>query len=160
VATTHSRTSALSATTTVLHKVVTSSSSAFSFSPQMEGTNAASKPAPSSETVTVVATSSAGKATFVHAQVNLLQLKQTLRSRYEGRCATTKSGRKCQSWNADTPHKPKYRPQPHDHNFCREFLYYDRAPWCYTLDPEKRWEYCDPSTCKRMLKCCSLRFVC
>ena len=37
---------------------------------------------------------------------------------YEGKVATTISGKECQKWSEHTPHKVNY-PDVGDHNFCR-----------------------------------------
>jgi len=57
-------------------------------------------------------------------------------------CNTTKSGYTCQRWDAFSPHYPKYKPDPKNHNYCRS-PDNDPKPWCYTTDPNKRWEHCD-----------------
>ena len=74
---------------------------------------------------------------------------------YQGQASTTKSGLQCQPWVSDTPHKPsasiwqlRFRLIT-EANFCR-----NPAPklrkqvWCYTMDPTKRWEYCDVPHCE------------
>ncbi|XP_066275110.1 plasminogen-like [Branchiostoma lanceolatum] len=68
---------------------------------------------------------------------------------YRGRVAVTKSGRTCQRWDSTSPHKPSaWAPDGTDHNFCRNPSdKYQSAPWCYTTDPAKRWEYCDIAGC-------------
>ena len=34
-------------------------------------------------------------------------------------------------------------------NYCRNFMDCadETSPWCYTTDPETRWDYCDVKTC-------------
>ena len=70
---------------------------------------------------------------------------------YLGRNTVTVSGRTCQFWNAQTPHKhtmntkEKFRGDGTVEaamNYCRDpdnkgFL------WCYTTDPNVRWEGCN-----------------
>merc|ERR1712179_482006 len=34
-----------------------------------------------------------------------------------------------------------------DHNYCRNPDNEDEGPWCYTTDPNKRWEFCDVPLC-------------
>jgi len=62
---------------------------------------------------------------------------------YTGRKSTTRSGKQCQPWNSNTPHIPKYRPNPKNHNFCRNPDGDANGPWCYTTDPSTRFEYCN-----------------
>ena len=62
---------------------------------------------------------------------------------YNGTLATTISGRQCQRWDAVTPHKPKYRPAWTNHNYCRNPNgIAGGGPFCYTADPNKRFEFC------------------
>ena len=62
---------------------------------------------------------------------------------YTGIQNKTRSGRTCQKWNTKSPHWHNSSIQSQDHNFCRNP---DNSGtiWCYTTDPNKRWEYCDP----------------
>merc|ERR1719334_3127543 len=67
---------------------------------------------------------------------------------YRGFKKTTISGRKCQNWASQDPHKPCSRCTPTSDddpilqsNYCRNPD--DSAePWCYTMDRNERWEYC------------------
>ena len=40
-----------------------------------------------------------------------------------------------------------YRPCLEGHNYCRNPEGRGARPWCYTTDPNKRWEYCTVSMC-------------
>lgn len=66
-------------------------------------------------------------------------------SDYTGTLSTTENGKTCQLWSlSDAPstaHLGK-------HNFCRNPAENpgDR-PWCYTTDPNTRWEYCNTPGC-------------
>ena len=67
---------------------------------------------------------------------------------YRGHIAMTTTGRICQKWSSQTPHTHPRTPERHpfaglgDHNYCRNPIL-DPRPWCYTVDFEERWEYCD-----------------
>jgi len=83
-------------------------------------------------------------------------------SDYRGEIATTASGRKCQSWDSDEPHKRNFfknikgdklniREDAGLHkNFCRNPSGHGTA-WCYTMDTKKTWENCDIPRCS---ECC------
>ena len=58
---------------------------------------------------------------------------------YAGTRTKTKSGLTCQKWSEQYPHKHD-RPA-WEHNYCRNPDSED-GPWCYTTDPDVRWEYC------------------
>ncbi|XP_071957058.1 uncharacterized protein [Antedon mediterranea] len=87
---------------------------------------------------------------------------------YFGTLSVTRSGYTCQMWSEKTPHKPvkKYRGYVSangnpplfpthfgEHNYCRTLgnappvnpsqSSNREGPWCYTTDPQRRWEYCD-----------------
>ncbi|CAM9358488.1 unnamed protein product [Lampetra fluviatilis] len=71
---------------------------------------------------------------------------------YRGQAKMTKSGRSCQRWDATHPHDPRYRPQLYpdkelEENFCRNADEDDGGPWCYTTDPELRFESCNIKQC-------------
>ncbi|XP_024408004.2 plasminogen [Desmodus rotundus] len=70
---------------------------------------------------------------------------------YKGKTAKTMSGLECQAWDSQTPHAHGYFPSKFpnknlDMNYCRNP---DREPrpWCFTMDPNKRWEFCDIPRC-------------
>jgi len=78
---------------------------------------------------------------------------------YAGKVYTSKSGKTCQRWIAQTPHEhffwnPKQkdvRNYPDDSveeadNFCRN-PDGEPMPYCYTMDPTTRWEHCDIPKC-------------
>ena len=73
------------------------------------------------------------------------------------------SGIACQRWDSNTPHAPntKYlEPNLHpsndvslSENYCRNFIPDEPegiAPWCYTMDPNKKWDYCEVPFCRGM----------
>lgn len=69
-------------------------------------------------------------------------------SGYRGRQTKTRSGKTCQRWDAQSPHKhsrtsSKYPRAGLWGNVCRNPDNV-KTIWCYTTDSKKRWEYCDP----------------
>jgi len=84
-------------------------------------------------------------------------------SEYRGAISRTVSGRTCQRWDSEQPHTHSYK--NHDFsvstlalvaNFCRNPDPWDSSgPWCYTVDPYVRWEYCDVPYCGKF--CFSFR---
>uniref|UniRef100_S4RIK4 Kringle domain-containing protein n=1 Tax=Petromyzon marinus TaxID=7757 RepID=S4RIK4_PETMA len=97
---------------------------------------------------------------------------------YRGTVSKTTSGRQCQFWSTNKPHRPKYLPfsrcewtnarqhlsvmlsashhfTPWTHpelgledNFCRNPDHGVSGPWCYTTDPAQRWEVCSVPACR------------
>ncbi|XP_048734636.2 uncharacterized protein LOC125650402 [Ostrea edulis] len=65
-------------------------------------------------------------------------------SDYAGTWNKTKSGKSCQAWSSQNPHKHGFTHLPKNH--CRNP---DGEPhtWCYTTDPKTRWEFCDLPQC-------------
>jgi hypothetical protein len=63
------------------------------------------------------------------------------------------TGKTCQAWDSQTPHKHGNSPAKKptfglEGNLCRNPDDSDTI-WCYTTDPNKRWEYCDPINAER-----------
>jgi len=80
-----------------------------------------------------------------------------------GTLSTTVSGRMCQAWSSDTPHVPNTAAlndtnypdgsRAAAQNYCRNPDGDAVTVWCYTVDPNTRWEYCDvPLCCKYLAK--------
>jgi len=65
---------------------------------------------------------------------------------YRGTTSITLSGLKCQKWSKQTPHDHEYKPRDYpelQENYCRNPDGEEEGgPWCYTTDPNERWEYC------------------
>ncbi|XP_010177406.1 PREDICTED: plasminogen-like [Mesitornis unicolor] len=72
---------------------------------------------------------------------------------YRGTVAKTARGRTCQEWSSQKPHSHKYfTPVTHptaglDKNYCRNPDGDVNGVWCFTTDPEKKWEYCEIPRC-------------
>lgn len=67
---------------------------------------------------------------------------------YRGCQQTTRSGSKCQRWDAQAPHTHSHTAGQYPladlrENFCRN-PNGQSAIWCYTMDAMVVWEYCDP----------------
>ncbi|XP_078412858.1 plasminogen-like isoform X2 [Cetorhinus maximus] len=93
-------------------------------------------------------------------QAFLLQCKSGNGVSYRGTATKTASGRTCQRWASNTPHKPNYTPEssPHadlEENYCRNPDNDTTGPWCYTRDANKRWEYCQIQNCEDGCMYCS-----
>ena len=72
---------------------------------------------------------------------------------YSGYISVTSSGKSCQRWDSLTPHSQPYTDRNIHHNYCRNPRRPpDAKPWCYTTDPNTRWEYCNIPLCGRMFK--------
>lgn len=80
---------------------------------------------------------------------------KSLGTDYVGTKSVTRTGRACQRWDMQYPHKHTYTDikQFPDHtladasNFCRNPDRKEVGPWCFTTDPERRWEPCDIPFC-------------
>ena len=76
-------------------------------------------------------------------------------SDYVGDISVTVSGRKCQNWLDQYPHQHDFS-EIGNHNSCRN-LHFDKADapqgvWCYTTDPNVRWEFCSQIKGKLLLQ--------
>ena len=69
----------------------------------------------------------------------------TAGSDYGGCASLTRSGRRCQAWSSQSPHKP-IRHTRLESNFCRN-PDKQSGVWCYTRDAGQRWELCDVPKC-------------
>ena len=75
---------------------------------------------------------------------------------YRGFTDTTKNGRTCQAWDSQSPHSHTRTVENYPdtglgpHNYCRNPDEEDDGVWCYTTDPEERWEFCDVPDCESL----------
>merc|ERR1712029_339002 len=70
---------------------------------------------------------------------------------YRGTISETASGRTCQRWDSNEPHshsrkRANYPNAGLEENYCRN-PDGEPASWCYTTDPDKRWDFCDVPVC-------------
>ncbi|VDI13978.1 low density lipoprotein-related protein 2 [Mytilus galloprovincialis] len=66
---------------------------------------------------------------------------------YNGTLSVTISGRTCQAWGSQTPHKHLYSKISDQYNYCRNPSLDYPGPWCYTTDPNVKYEYCPIYLC-------------
>ena len=79
-----------------------------------------------------------------------------------GTLSTTVSGKRCQSWSSNTPHELYYGvlddadypdgSRAAAENFCRNPDSDPRGIWCYTTDPDTKWEFCNVPHCRGKCK--------
>ncbi|XP_040523873.1 plasminogen [Gallus gallus] len=70
---------------------------------------------------------------------------------YHGNVSRTESGLECQRWDAQEPHMHGYTLKHFPGkdlkmNYCRN-PDGELRPWCFTMSPTKRWEYCNIPRC-------------
>ncbi|KAK6473867.1 hepatocyte growth factor-like protein isoform X1 [Huso huso] len=70
---------------------------------------------------------------------------------YRGTVSMTVSGRTCQHWWSKFPHDHRHTPSIWnglEENYCRNPDGDATGPWCYTTDPNKRYETCKIPACE------------
>ena len=72
---------------------------------------------------------------------------------YRGDEAKTNWGNTCQKWSSQSPNTHEYGPKANlgkglgNHNKCRNPDGVRARPWCYTIDGDDAFEYCDVPQC-------------
>ena len=74
---------------------------------------------------------------------------------YVGSLSHSETGRTCQRWDSQSPHNHSYSDVskfPEDElsaarNYCRNPSDAPEGLWCYTVDPDSRWEWCNIKAC-------------
>ncbi|XP_051711119.2 plasminogen [Oryctolagus cuniculus] len=79
---------------------------------------------------------------------------------YRGTKSKTKTGVTCQKWSSSYPHKPNFTPKKYpaeglEENYCRNPDNDEQGPWCYTTNPDERFDYCDIPECEDECMHCS-----
>ena len=75
---------------------------------------------------------------------------------YNGTMNITRSGKTCQCWSEQAPHQfilssKQYPEIAGGHNYCRNpGSRAPKGPWCFTTDPNTRWEYCNVPKCGKI----------
>jgi len=78
--------------------------------------------------------------------------EEVKQSDYRGTVSKTAAGVECQRWDSQEPHKhsrtrKNYPEMGLSENYCRNPDGEAKGTWCYTTDPEIRWQYCDVPIC-------------
>ncbi|XP_078694968.1 plasminogen-like isoform X2 [Branchiostoma floridae x Branchiostoma belcheri] len=69
---------------------------------------------------------------------------------YRGTVSVTATGKTCQRWDSQTPHRHTMTPAKYpslEQNYCRN-PDGESGLWCYTTDPSVRWGYCNVPPCE------------
>ncbi|XP_044741574.1 tyrosine-protein kinase transmembrane receptor Ror2 [Chrysoperla carnea] len=98
-------------------------------------------------------------STCSHAKLTEMKLDEVtedcVRDRgrfYQGKVNVTKYKLPCQKWDSQEPHShdrpPAVFPEVQNaENYCRNAGGEEPVPWCYTMDPNVRWQHCDIPLC-------------
>ncbi|NP_001279424.1 prothrombin precursor [Callorhinchus milii] len=70
---------------------------------------------------------------------------------YGGTLNRTRSGRTCQAWGSQHPHKHNYTHLRSEDNYCRNPDLDEEGVWCFTTDPDVEMEYCSLSYCDDLM---------
>ncbi|NXR40586.1 PLMN protein, partial [Zosterops hypoxanthus] len=99
-------------------------------------------------------------AVLYEKRIYLLECKKGIGVDYRGTEAKTQKGVRCQKWADNAPHKPNYTPEKYpnaglEENYCRNPDKDEKGPWCYTTDPDTRFDYCHIPECEVECMHCS-----
>ncbi|CAG2228904.1 PLG [Mytilus edulis] len=71
-----------------------------------------------------------------------------LGTEYKGLKNVTVTGIQCKKWTSNWPTESLFKEYVGDQeNYCRNPDFTSGGPWCYTMDPTIRWQYCDVQYC-------------
>jgi len=65
---------------------------------------------------------------------------------YTGTQSRSNGGYDCANWNDESVHEHKFKAG--DHNYCRNPDGGADGPWCYTTDPDTKWDLCPVDQCQ------------
>ncbi|XP_035682841.1 plasminogen-like [Branchiostoma floridae] len=80
----------------------------------------------------------------IHPACPFVCIGSSAGSDYRGNVSVTISGKTCQRWDVNFPHKYTFLPEDYPElveNYCRN-PDGQPGPWCYTTDPNTRWKFC------------------
>ena len=91
-------------------------------------------------------------AEVVAADLTTCGTRDELQMDYVGTHALTVTGRICQEWSSQTPHTHSRTPERYpdanlEANYCRNPDGQPGGAWCYTTDPNLKFEYCGIPNC-------------
>ena len=75
------------------------------------------------------------------------QEERTQGADYSGTANTTIGGLTCQAWSVQEPHQHGLSHYG-DHNYCRFLDGFPGGVWCYTTDPDIRFDFCPVMFCE------------
>ena len=103
-------------------------------------------PSPASVLTACLALSQCATSTDPEEPGRWCQEEATRGDDYQGIMNTTSSGLTCQMWSATEPHSHG-NTAVGDHNYCRNPGGRKEGVYCFTMDPNTRWQYCPVPLC-------------
>ncbi|XP_062980541.1 plasminogen-like isoform X2 [Elgaria multicarinata webbii] len=99
-------------------------------------------------------------AILFEKRIFLLECRRGNGQDYRGTESKTQTGVSCQRWADESPHVPNFSPNSYpnaslEENYCRNPDNDKKGPWCYTTDPETRYDYCNIPECDEQCMYCS-----